>query len=111
MAALVSSCAKLSGATAIFLATAIAAVAQSQVAPSQDGQPREGPPQDGESRRERAQPAPDIPAIVRELGADDYRLRNAAELRLAEIGRPAREALVVAAEGSDAETRLRAREL
>jgi len=116
MADLVASCAKLSGAMAIFLSTAVAAVAQSSATVSlETPSPATANPAtvspDTPSQAAHKQPAPDIPALVRELGADDYRQRNAAELRLAEIGRPAREALAVAVAGGDAETRLRAREL
>jgi hypothetical protein len=121
MAALVSSCAKLTGAVAIVLSTAIAAVAQAPAAQapatvsSETPSPAAVSPATASSanpsQAASKPPAPDIPLLVRELGADDYRLRNAAESRLAEIGGPAREALSVAVADGDAETRLRAREL
>lgn len=55
--------------------------------------------------------AQDIPALIEQLGSDDYRYRNAAELRLANIGAPARAALQEAERTGKAEVRLRAHEL
>jgi WD40 repeat protein len=56
-------------------------------------------------------PAADIPALIRQLGSDDFDQREAASKRLAELGEEALEPLKVAARSPDAEVRRRAAEL
>ena len=54
---------------------------------------------------------PDVPALVRQLGADNYFERQAASAALARIGPPALEDLFAALRSPDLEVRLRARRL
>jgi WD40 repeat protein len=59
------------------------------------------------------QPAakPDIPALIKQLGADSYDQREAASAALAKIGAPALPALCKALRSDDLEVRLRVRRL
>lgn len=50
----------------------------------------------------------DLAALVRDLGSEDFAAREAATLRLAEIGEPARELLEQARSSVDAEVQMRA---
>src|SRR5690348_10910990 len=58
----------------------------------------------------RPQPG-DIAELVRQLGADDFNVREEASRRLLKIGLPAREALLAGTKNRDLEIRRRCREL
>jgi WD40 repeat protein len=59
----------------------------------------------------RGDSTPDVPALIRQLGSDDFDQRELASKRLAEVGEDALELLRVAVRSSDAEVRRRASEL